>query len=89
MQGVVKSYDPSTKVGVVIRDTDLAELDMAPDALEGSLFRMVRQGQRVVFSLDAAGLVTGISIGAEEDMGMPAFPARTAIGGDLPPAEEP
>lgn len=84
MQGVVKSYDPTTKVGVVIRDTDLAEIDMAPDALEGSLFRWVRQGQRIVFHLDGSGHATGVGIGSEEDMGMPAFPERTTIGGDLP-----
>ena len=55
MQGVIKSYDPASGDGIVVRDTDLAELDLASDALEGSIFRMLRQGQRVVFDLDADG----------------------------------
>ena len=38
MQGVIKAYDPGTQQGVVMRDTDLAEFDLAPDALEGSVF---------------------------------------------------
>jgi CspA family cold shock protein len=71
VQGVVKSYDPGTKVGAVIRDTDLAEFDLAPDALVGSVFRMVRQGQRVVFELDGSGLATRIRLGSEEDMATP------------------
>ena len=58
MQGVIKSYDPVTGDGVVICDTDLAEYDLAADALEGSVFRMLRQGQRVVFDLDDAGRAT-------------------------------
>ena len=33
MQGVVKSYDPVTHMGVVVRDTDLSEFDLADDAL--------------------------------------------------------
>jgi cold shock CspA family protein len=36
-------------------DTDLADYELAADALEGSIFRMLRQGQRVVFDLDDAG----------------------------------
>ena len=39
MQGVIKSYDPSTGDGSVVSDTTLAEFDLASDALEGSIFR--------------------------------------------------
>ena len=74
MQGVIKSYDPATKQGSVIRDTDLSEYELADDALEGSIFRMIRQGQRVVFGLDDAGLATGLHMGSEVDMGTPGFP---------------
>jgi CspA family cold shock protein len=70
---VIKSYDPATKDGIVVRDTDLAEYDLAPDALEGSLFRMLRQGQRVCFELDGSGLATQLTLGSEVDMGTPAF----------------
>ena len=71
MQGVIKAYDPSTGDGVVIRDTDLAEYDLSPTALEGSIFRMLRQGQRVLFSLDSSGLATTLRLGSERDMETP------------------
>jgi hypothetical protein len=73
VQGVIKSYDPGTRVGVVVRDTDLSEYDLAEDALVGSVFRMLRQGQRVVFDLDG-GRATRIRLGSEVDMGTPGFP---------------
>ena len=73
MQGVIKSYDPATSDGIVVRDTDLGEFDLAPGALEGSLFRMLRQGQRVRFELDPSGRATALSLGSEVDMGTPAF----------------
>ena len=71
MQGDIKSYDPSTGTGVVMRDTDLGEFDLAADALEGSIFRMLRQGQRVVFDLDGDGRATTLRLGSERDMGTP------------------
>ena len=74
MQGVVKSYDPVTGDGVVIRDTDLTEFDLAPGALDGSVFRMLRQGQRVVFDLDGSERATGLGVGSEGDMGEPELP---------------
>ena len=52
MQGVIKSYDPGTGDGIVVRDTDLAEHDLAPGAIDGTMFRMLRQGQRVQYRLD-------------------------------------
>jgi len=71
VQGVIKLYDPSSGDGIVVRDTDLAEFDLAADALEGSIFRMLRQGQRVIFSLDAAGQATTLRLGSEVDMETP------------------
>jgi hypothetical protein len=73
MQGVIKSYDPGSGDGVVICDTDLQEYDLAPGALEGSVFRMLRQGQRVIYHLDDAGRASGLRLGSEEDMGTPGF----------------
>jgi CspA family cold shock protein len=58
MQGVIKAYDPGTG---------------SSDALVGSLFRMVRQGQRVIFDLDAAGRATRLRLGSEADMGTPGY----------------
>ena len=71
MQGVIRSYDPQTREGALIRDTDREEFTLALDALDGSIFRMLRQGQRVVFDLDDTGLATKVRIGAEVDMGLP------------------
>ncbi|MEK0444218.1 MAG: cold-shock protein [Actinobacteria bacterium] len=71
MQGVVKAFNPATGDGVVVRDTDLSEYELAPSALEGSIFRMLRQGQRVNFTLDAAGRASQLRIGSERDMGTP------------------
>ena len=74
MQGVIKSYDPGTKEGVLVSDADRREFDLAADALEGSVFRMLRQGQRVVFDLDAEGRASRLRLGSEVDMGTPGFP---------------
>ncbi len=74
MQGVVKSYDPGTRQGVVVRDTDRSEVDLADNALDGSIFRMLRQGQRVVYDLDDEGRATRLRFGSEVDMGAPAEP---------------
>lgn len=71
MQGVVRMYDPQNGEGVIMRDTDRAELVLAAGALDGSLFRMLRQGQRVNFELDDDGRVTRVRIGSETDMGLP------------------
>ena len=71
MQGVIKSYDPSTGYGSLVRDTDLAEIELADNALEGSILRMVRQGQRVVFELDGEGRATTLRLGSEVDMATP------------------
>lgn len=56
MQGVVKVYDPETGFGVIIRDDDRSEVLLGPGSLAGSLFRTLRQGQRVIFDVeDRAG----------------------------------
>ena len=71
MQGVIRFYDPSTGDGVILCDTDLGDYDLAGDALDGSIFRMRRQGQRVVFQLDADGRATRLGLGSEADMKTP------------------
>jgi cold shock CspA family protein len=74
MQGVVKSYDPTTGVGVVMCDTDYADYELSDNALEGSIFRMLRQGQRVVFDLDETGDAHHLRLGSEVDMKAPPEP---------------
>ena len=73
MQGVIKAYEPDTGIGVVMCDTDLADYDLAGNALEGSIFRMLRPGQRVIFDLDDGGFATRLRLGSEVDMGTPGF----------------
>jgi CspA family cold shock protein len=84
VQGVIKSYDPGTAEGVVVRDTDRSEYELAARALEGSIFRMLRQGQRVVFDLDDDGRATRVRLGSEIDMGTPGFPAAETGKGAHP-----
>ena len=79
MQGVIKSYDPATGDGVVLSDTDLSEYDLAAGAIDGSVFRMLRQGQRVRFELDPEGFASTIQLGSEVDMGTPVLSASDAI----------
>ena len=78
MQGVIKSYDPGTGDGVVVSDTDWVEYDLAEGALVGSVFRMLRQGQRVIFDLDGEERATSLRLGSEVDMGTPGFPTDQA-----------
>jgi len=74
VQGVVKAYDPGTGVGAIVTDTGRREIPLAPGALTGSIFRMLRQGQRVVFDLDEQERATHVRTGAEVDMGSPTPP---------------
>jgi len=73
MQGVVKAFDPGTGTGLILRDTGLGELERADDALEGSIFRMLRPGQRVVFDVNDEGLATRLRLCSESDMGTPGY----------------
>ena len=54
MQGVIKTYDPGTGVGIIVRDDDRSEVFLRPGSLEGSAFRNLRQGQRVIFETEDA-----------------------------------
>ncbi len=51
MQGVVKVYDPVTGIGSILLD-DMSEVYLRPGSLKGSMFRMLRQGQRILFEVD-------------------------------------
>ena len=54
-QGVVKVYDPETGFGVIVSDADQSEILLRPGSLSGSLFRTLRQGQRINFDIDEEG----------------------------------
>ena len=51
-QGVVKSYDPNSGSGIVILDTDKTEVYIQPGSLKDSIFRTLRQGQRINFEIE-------------------------------------
>jgi CspA family cold shock protein len=67
-QGVVKTYDPVTGAGIVVRDDDRSEVFLRPGSLRGSIFRTLRQGQRLVFDTveeEGTSYVTEIRVGQE------------------------
>ena len=51
-QGVVKSYDPNSGSGIVILDTDKTEVYIQQGSLKDSIFRTLRQGQRINFEIE-------------------------------------
>jgi CspA family cold shock protein len=68
VQGVVKIYDPVTGAGVIVRDDDRSEVFLQPGSLAGSIFRTLRQGQRIVFDIDNSGdraVATSVRIGSD------------------------
>ena len=71
MQGVVRMFDPISNEGIVVRESDRAELTFAATALDGSLFQTLRQGQRINFELDADRRAINVRLGSEVDMGLP------------------
>ncbi|HET9203891.1 MAG TPA: cold shock domain-containing protein [Acidimicrobiia bacterium] len=67
-QGVVKTYDPVTGAGIIVREDDRSEVFLRPGSLKGSIFRTLRQGQRLVFETveeDGATYVTSVGVGQE------------------------
>lgn len=67
-QGVVKTYDPVTGVGIVVRDADRSEVFLRPGSLKGSVFRMLRQGQRILFDAveeDGESFVASVRLGQD------------------------
>jgi CspA family cold shock protein len=67
-QGVVHGYDPVTGVGVVVRDDDRSEVLLRPGSLDGSIFRTLRQGQRIVFDVveeDGQPYAVGVRVGQD------------------------
>ncbi|MFL2647803.1 MAG: hypothetical protein EVA29_02680 [Candidatus Actinomarinales bacterium] len=51
-QGVVKSYDPNSGTGIVLLDTDKTEVYIQQGSLKDSIFRTLRQGQRINFEIE-------------------------------------
>ena len=67
-QGVVKSYDPVTGAGIVVSDDDRSEVFLRPGSLKGSIFRTLRQGQRLVYETteeDGKLFISSLGVGQE------------------------
>lgn len=67
-QGVVKTYDPTTGFGLIVPDDGGDEVYLRPGSLAGSIFRMLRQGQRVVYDVtteDSGDFAGNIRVGQE------------------------
>ncbi|MEM7321612.1 MAG: hypothetical protein AAF531_00880 [Actinomycetota bacterium] len=63
-----------TRDGLVVSDNpEMDEYELAPNALEGSVFRMLRPGQRVIFDLDGQQRAHALRLGSEVDMGTPTW----------------
>ncbi len=67
-QGVVKTYDPTTGAGIIVRDDNKTEIFLRPGSLKGSIFRTLRQGQRLVFDVveeDDRAFAASVRIGQD------------------------
>ncbi len=65
-QATVTSYDSLTRTGALVADDGATEFAIEPEAMEGSMFRFLRPGQRVTFDLvevDGAPKVRNLRIG--------------------------
>jgi cold shock CspA family protein len=67
MQGVVKVFDASSGFGIVVSDEDRREVVLDAASLDGSIFRTLRQGQRIVFDIDdsATPVARRLRVGSE------------------------
>ena len=67
-QGVVKTYDPVTGAGIVVREEDRSVVYLRPGSLKGSVFRTLRQGQRIIFEAveeDGNHFVSSVRLGQD------------------------
>jgi len=65
-QGVVKSYDPNSGNGIVVLDIDKTEVYLKAGSLNGSIFRTLRQGQKINFDIveeDNLKIISNVKIG--------------------------
>jgi hypothetical protein len=71
VQGVIKSYDPSTGDGVVVRDTDLSEYDLAPTHWRARSSGCCARGNVSCSTSTTTGRASRLRLGSEADMGTP------------------
>ena len=67
-QGIVKSYDPNTGIGIVIDEETKEDLVIDKKILNKSIFITLRQGQRINYTkkqVDDKISITDIKIGQD------------------------
>ena len=48
-QATVKSYDSLTRTGTLVSDDGAVTYEVTPQAMDSSMFRFLRPGQRITF----------------------------------------
>lgn len=86
MQGVIKSYDPVTGDGIVMCDSDYRSYDIAPQAIAGSVFRMLRQGRHRLFRRRRGGPGHLALLGIRGRYGDPGVPDSEFLPGAQRPS---
>ena len=67
-QGIVKSYDPNTGIGIILDEETKNDLVLDPNSLKNSIFITLRQGQRLNYTkIDDNGEVKIINIKIGQD----------------------
>ena len=67
-QGIVKSYDPNTGIGIVIDEETKEDLVIDKSTLDKSIFITLRQGQRINYTkkkTEDKMLIVDIKIGQD------------------------
>ena len=68
-QGIIKSYDPNTGIGIVLDEETRKDLVLNPESLKESIFITLRQGQRINYvktESDGQVEITKIKIGQDK-----------------------
>jgi len=68
-QGIVKSYDPNTGIGIVVDEETKDELILDSNSLKNSIFITLRQGQRLNYTKindDGKSKIINIKIGQDK-----------------------
>jgi len=68
-QGIIKSYDPNTGIGIVLDEETREDLVLDAQSLNESIFITLRQGQRINYTKiesDDQVKITKIKIGQDK-----------------------
>ena len=68
-QGIVRSYDPNTGIGIILDEETKDNLILEPGSLNNSIFITLRQGQRLNYTKindNGEVKVTDIKIGQDK-----------------------